>query len=71
MEINLSKKLKKTMLELDISQIELAKRTNQTQSNLSQKFITNNFKLSEYEKLVTAMGCQLEINIILPNGERV
>lgn len=69
--IDLTKKLKKTMLELDISQIELAKRLNQTQSNLSQKFVTNNFKLSEYEKLVAALGCELEINIILPTGEKI
>ncbi len=69
--IDLTKKIKKTMLELDISQIELAKRLNQTQSNLSQKFVANNFKLSEYENLVAALGCQLEINIILPTGEKI
>ncbi len=69
--IDLTKKIKKAMLELDISQIELAKRLNQSQSNLSQKFVANNFKLSEYEKLVEALGCQLEINIILPTGEKI
>ncbi len=69
--IDLTKKIKKTMLELDISQIELAKKLNQTQSNLSQKFVANNFKLSEYEKLVEALGCTLEINIILPTGEKI
>ncbi len=69
--IDLTKKIKKAMLELDISQLELAKRLNQSQSNLSQKFVANNFKLSEYEKLVEALGCQLEINIILPTGEKI
>lgn len=69
--IDLTKKIKKIMLELDISQIELAKKLNQTQSNLSQKFVANNFKLSEYEKLVEALGCTLEINIILPTGEKI
>lgn len=69
--IDLTKKIKKTMLELDISQIELAKKLNQTQSNLSQKFVANNFKLSEYEKLVEALGCTFEINIILPTGEKI
>ncbi len=69
--IDLTKKLKKAMLELDISQIDLAKKVNQTQSNLSQKFVANNFKLSEYEKLVAALGCELEIKIILPTGEKI
>lgn len=27
--------------------------------------------LSEYEKLVTALGCTLEVTIVLPDGERL
>lgn len=69
--IDLTKKLKRAMLELDISQIDLARAVNQTQSNLSQKFIANNFKLSEYQRLVEALGCTLEINIVLPTGEKL
>ena len=56
---------------LNINQIELANRTSQKQQNLSQKMIANNFKLSEYQKLVEALGCTLEINIVLPNGEKI
>ena len=68
---NLTEKLKIAMIKQNVSQSELAKRVSQTQSNLSQKFVANNFKLSEYEKLVEALGCRLEISIVLPNGERV
>ena len=71
MKINLTEKLKIAMIKQGVTQIELAKRVDQTQSNLSQKFVANNFKLSEYEKLVTALGCELEITIITPNGERI
>jgi len=71
MKINLTEKLKIAMIKQGVTQIELAKRVEQTQSNLSQKFVANNFKLSEYEKLVTALGCGLEITIITPNGERI
>ena len=67
--MELTKKLKIAMLETNVNQIELADRTNQSQSNLSKKMMTDNFKLSEYERLVTALGCQLEINIVLPNGK--
>lgn len=69
--MNLTEKLKIAMIKQDITQIQLAERTGQTQSNLSQKFAANNFKLSEYQKLVEAMGCSLELNIVLPNGEKV
>ena len=69
--INLTEQLKIAMLKQKVTQTELAHRTNQSQNNLASKMIRNDFKLSEYEKLVTALGCQLEINIILPTGERI
>ena len=71
MKNNLTEKLKMAMIKQGVNQIELAKRVGQTQSNLSQKFVANNFKLSEYERLITALGCELEITIITPNGERI
>ncbi len=67
--MNLTKKLKIAMLETDINQIQLAELTKQSQANLSKKMINDNYKLSEYQKLVQALGCKLEINIILPNGK--
>lgn len=69
--MNLTEKLKIAMIKQNITQIELAERTGQTQNNLSNKMIRDNFKLSEYLKLVEAMGCSLELNIVLPNGEKV
>ena len=71
MKNNLTEKLKIAMIKQGVNQIELAQRVGQTQSNLSQKMVANNFKLSEYEKLVTALGCELEISIITPNGDRL
>ncbi len=71
MKNNLTEKLKIAMIKQGVTQVELAARVGQTQSNLSQKFVANNFKLSEYERLVTALGCGLEISIITPNGERI
>ena len=71
MKNNLTEKLKIAMIKQGVNQIELAKRVGQTQSNLSQKFVANNFKLSEYERLITALGCELEISVIMPNGERI
>lgn len=67
--MDLSKMLKMTMLELNINQIQLAELTNQTQANLSKKITLNNFKIKEYERLLSAMGCKLEVNILLPNGK--
>lgn len=69
--IDLTEKIKIVMLKQKTSQVELAELTGQTKSNLSNKLSRNDFKLSEYEKLVNALGCTLEISIVLPSGERI
>lgn len=69
--INLTEKLKIAMIKQDVNQTQLATLTEQTQNNLANKLKLNNFKLSEYERLVAALGCSLEINIVMPNGEKV
>ena len=56
------------MIATNINQIKLAELTNQSQQNLSKKMLSNKYKIQEYERLVSALGCQLKINIILPNG---
>lgn len=69
--LNLTEKLKIAMIKRHATQHELAVRTGQSQPNLSAKMANDNFKLSEYEKLVTALGCTLEVIIVLPDGERL
>ena len=69
--MELTKKLKIAMIEQNINQVELAKLVGQNQGNLSSKMCAGNYRISEYEKLVKALGCELEVNIILPNGKRV
>lgn len=69
--INLTEKLKIAMIKQNVTQTKLAELSDQTQKNLSNKMARDNFKLSEYEKLVNALGCKLEINIVMPTGEKV
>lgn len=69
--IKLTEKLKIAMIKLDVTQVKLAELTDQTQKNLSNKMGRDNFKLSEYERLVEALGCKLELNIVLPTGEKI
>lgn len=64
-------KLKMAMIATNTNQVKLAELTNQSQQNLSEKMTRDNFRLHEYERLVTAMGCELKIQIILPNGETI
>ena len=69
--INLTEKLKIVMIKENVTQSELAARSEQSQGNLANKFSRNDFKLSEYQRLVEALGCTLDIAIVLPNGERI
>lgn len=69
--INLTEKLKIAMIKQNVTQTTLAANAGQSQGNLANKLIRNDFKLSEYQKLVEALGCTLELNIVLPNGERI
>ena len=69
--IRLTEKLKIAMIKLKVTQTKLAELTNQSQGNLANKFIRDDFKLSDYERLVEALGCKLELNIVLPTGERI
>lgn len=69
--LNLSEKLRIAMIKCNVNQLELATRSNQSRSNLANKILRNDFKVSEYEKLVDALGCKLEVNIVFPNGEKL
>lgn len=69
--INLTEKLKIAMIKENVTQSELAVCSGQSQGNLANKFSRNDFKLSEYQRLVEALGCTLDIAIVLPNGERI
>ena len=71
MKNNLTEKLKIVMIKTGKTQTALAVETGQTQNNLANKMKANNFKLSEYERLINALGCELEISVIMPNGERI
>ena len=68
---NQTEKLRIAMIKQNITQTRLAELTNQQQKNLSNKMSRNDFRISEYEQLVEALGCKLEVNIVLPSGEKL
>ena len=61
-------KLKMVMTALNVTQVELATRINQTQANLSKKIVSDNLRINEYASLLAALGCKMEIKITLPDG---
>ncbi len=69
--MDISTKIKIAMTATKTTQTQLAYCTNQKQSTLSEKLSKNNFRINDLETLVKALGCDLEVNIILPDGKRI
>ena len=69
--MDMTKKLKIAMIELEVTQMQLAERLGQSQANMSRIMTANNYRVNDLEKIVHALGCKLEVNIILPNGQKL
>ena len=48
----------------NVSEAELARRTNQTPQNMNNKYKRNTFKISELEKIAEALGTELYVRFV-------
>ena len=69
--IDISEKVKILAIKNSTTVAGLARLSGQTSANLHNKIVRNDFKTSELERIADAVGCSVEINFILPNGEKV
>ncbi len=69
--MDMAEKIKILAVRQKISVAEIAARSNQSNSNLYNKMTRNDFKLSELQRVADAVGVGLEVNFVLPNGERI
>ena len=69
--IDVSEKIKILAVKNKITVSDLAQKSNQSNSNLYNKMARNDFKLSELQRLADALGVGLEVNFILPTGEKI
>lgn len=67
--MELGKTIKEIMQLLGITQTELADKMSVSQANISKRLSANMY-LQTFEDIVSALGCRLEINIYLPNGNK-
>ena len=68
MQLSFGKKLKAAMSYMDVNQDVLSRRVGISQPTLSQRISTDNFKIKDYQRLIEALGCTLEMSILLPDG---
>ncbi|MBN1050308.1 helix-turn-helix domain-containing protein [Clostridium botulinum] len=62
--MDISKEIKKVMIDMGIGQVELASKLGVTQQNISAKFKKNDFRISEMKQIATALGYELKIEFI-------
>ena len=68
MKITFAEKTRLAMKRLGMTLGDLAEATDQTRQNLSNKMTRGNFSEKDMEKIAVALGCGIEIRIILPDG---
>lgn len=69
--MDFTRKLKMALVAVNMNQVDLAKVLGQSRANVTNKFTNGNFKIKDYEKIINAMGCKMELTIVTPNGERI
>lgn len=62
--MDISKEIKKIMIDMGIGQVELASKLGVTQQNISAKFKKNDFRISEMKQIAIALGYELKIEFI-------
>jgi len=69
--MNIAKKVKHLLLEKNITATALAEKVGITQPAISYKMTNNSYSIEDLEKIAVALDCKLEINFVLPNGEKI
>ena len=70
-KITVSEKLRIIMARRNINMTKLAELSGQSRQNLSNKFARGNFTEDDIETLSNAMGCEVDIRFILPDGSEI
>lgn len=69
--MNISKKIKLLCAINDITVCDLSEKMGHTKQNLYQKLFRNRFKVSDLEKIAEILNCDVEVNFISKNGEKI
>lgn len=65
--MDITKIIKKILIDESITQTELAKKLSTSSGNLTNKFRRNDFRVSELEVIAEALGYELKIEFVQKN----
>ena len=67
--MQVSKLVRRFLLECDGNASELARRMNTTPQNISQKMRRDNWSVSDLADIAAALGCGFSVSFHLPDGK--
>ncbi|MFE3573850.1 helix-turn-helix domain-containing protein [Lysinibacillus sp. NPDC059133] len=69
--MEITKKVKRLLVESDMNATQLAEKIETTQSNLSRKMKNESYSVTDLIKIAEATGVKLEINFIMEDGTKI
>lgn len=69
--MEITKKVKKLLIESDMNATQLAEKIETTQSNLSRKMKIESYSVVDLLRIADATGTKLEINFVMEDGTRI
>lgn len=66
-----TKKVKKLLVEFDITATQLAEMIGTSQPNLSKKMKNNSLSVEDLENIAKALNVKFELNFELKNGDKI
>lgn len=69
--MELTKKVKRLIVEVDMNASQLAEKIGTSQSNLSQKMKNESYSVQDLIKIAEATNTKVEINFVLEDGTKI
>ncbi|MFI2133043.1 helix-turn-helix domain-containing protein [Lysinibacillus fusiformis] len=69
--MEVTKKVKRLLVESDMNATQLAEKIETTQSNLSRKMKNESYSVTDLIKIAEALNVKLEINFIMEDGTKI
>lgn len=69
--MDIAEKIRILAVKNKISVQQIAEKSGQSSANLYNKLSRNDFKLSELERIASAVGATLEVDFIMPDGTKI
>lgn len=66
-----SKKIKRLLLESELTATELAKKIGISQPYFSKKMKSNDWSVADIEKIAVALDVKFDLHFTLENGEKI